>query len=308
MRSRGKILVAAGILFIFLILLLSPVMMPEDSALSRKVCSFTHKVKERVYTITHPYPELDYPSSDLGDKAEASGGATRVPVLTYHSLVPAVYQPDPSNHSVMTVEEFEQQMDYLHEQGYYTATLGELEAFVHQAISLPENTVVITFDDGYENNYVYAYPILQRYGFHAAIFLIGGSIREEAGEPFDPNKISYLTRSQMAEAASVFEYHSHTYGLHHHITDECGNTTSAVTDVTLLEQDIEDMETAGFGTHYFAFPYGIYSDRAIRLLMSHDYRMGFTTEEGYVEHDSFTMRLPRFSISPGTDLSAILGE
>ena len=80
------------------------------------------------------------------------------------------------NNAVIPVEQFREQMLYLHNQGYYTATMEELYGFLKGELELPEKTVVITFDDGYESNYTYAFPILRNMGYKCTIFLHGKSI------------------------------------------------------------------------------------------------------------------------------------
>src|SRR5690606_30523312 len=141
------------------------------------------------------------------------GSAEQVPVLMYHYITPQAYNDQPNNNSIMNLEAFEEGMKYLYEQGYYTATLEELEQYVMGKKALPAKSVVITFDDGYQNNYVYAYPILKKYGFNATIFLIGSRIQPETSV-FDPAKKSYLSFEEIKAASDVFEFHSHTYDLH----------------------------------------------------------------------------------------------
>ena len=89
----------------------------------------------------------------------SENNAEKIPVLMYHHLL---MQEDitkynwSDNSSVLSVQAFEEQMDYLYENGFYTATLDELQAFMDGNITLPEKTVVITFDDSYLSNALYA--------------------------------------------------------------------------------------------------------------------------------------------------------
>ena len=80
-----------------------------------------------------------------------------VPVLMYHHL-------DQTGDSVVTVSEqlFEQQLDYMEENGYTTVSFDELIAYVNdENAELPQKPVAIVFDDGYESNYLLAYPALK---------------------------------------------------------------------------------------------------------------------------------------------------
>ena len=63
----------------------------------------------------------------------------------------------------MTKEQFTKQMEYLHEEGYTTLTLPEFQAYMEEEIDVPKKSVLITFDDGFKDNYINAYPILKKY-------------------------------------------------------------------------------------------------------------------------------------------------
>ena len=93
-----------------------------------------------------------------------------VPILTYHSF-------DYGRGTLsITPENFEKQMRYLKDKGYNVIPLDELVAGIKNKKKFAHNTVVITIDDGYENNFTYAYPVLKKYGFPAIIFLITNQI------------------------------------------------------------------------------------------------------------------------------------
>ena len=90
-----------------------------------------------------------------------------IPVLNYHQI-------NDTDHNAMTVttEEFEREMAYLEANGYHAITPDQLVSYLHGGNKLPDKPVLITFDDGYEDNYLNAYPILKKHGFTATIFLI----------------------------------------------------------------------------------------------------------------------------------------
>ena len=90
-----------------------------------------------------------------------------VPVLNYHQV-----EDKDGNPLTLYCDQFDQQMAYLAEEGYHTITLDEMMDAAESGAPLPAKPVVITLDDGYVDNYEYAYPILKKYGFKATIFLI----------------------------------------------------------------------------------------------------------------------------------------
>ena len=113
-----------------------------------------------------------------------SENGTKVVVLNYHKI-------DRMNISLSVLpEDFEAQMRYLSENNYHTITPDELYESLSGNLELPENPVLITFDDGYADNYRNAYPILKKYGFKATIFVISSFLgsEEHTSEPIGPIK------------------------------------------------------------------------------------------------------------------------
>ena len=90
-----------------------------------------------------------------------------VPVLNYHQV-----NSEENDMLSVPVEEFEAQMAYLEESGYTTITPDQLRDFLTDGTPLPEKPVLITFDDGYKDNYTNAFPILKKHHMTATIFLV----------------------------------------------------------------------------------------------------------------------------------------
>lgn len=96
--------------------------------------------------------------------------ASAVPVVMYHGVAPDL--PDwPWNDLITPVDVFEKQMYALKRNGWNTVTLAALYDHMADGTVLPEKPVVLTFDDGYLNNWVFAYPILRKYGLHAVVWM-----------------------------------------------------------------------------------------------------------------------------------------
>jgi len=95
---------------------------------------------------------------------------TPVPVLMYHT----VGVPDPRWHDQYLTcphEVFEDQMRWLRRHGFVTVTLGDLYRYVFEERDLPRRSVVLTFDDGYADNWIFACPIMRKYGFTGTVFV-----------------------------------------------------------------------------------------------------------------------------------------
>lgn len=298
-----------AILILSIILIVTSValsMLPTTYGLGQKVCLANHLVMTKAYELTHPLAEMDYKGNGSEGYNGTSSGAEHVPVLMYHYIVPKAYNPEPNNKSIIDLEAFELGMDFLYKEGYYTATLSELEDYVHGKIRLPEKTVVITFDDGYENNYTYAYPILKKYGFHAAIFLVGERVQEHTTEEFQPSVTTYFSLDQIKASNDVFEFHSHTHHLHYKKKAPCGKDYAATRDIDLLKEDIIEMERSGFNTSYIAYPYGDHNYQMIYQFVEDGYRMGFTVSQGFVKPGDHPMYLKRVTVASETSLPALM--
>ncbi|MVW72717.1 polysaccharide deacetylase family protein [Bordetella sp. 15P40C-2] len=169
--------------------------------------------------------------------------APNIPVLMYHHVSPC------GGMIAVTPEVFEQQIAGLARAGY-TALGTEQFAQYLAGGSVPEKSVLITFDDGYLNNWTYAHPILQRYGMKAILFLITGwagegEVRPHAGQgkPVPRSPDHHESKRLVAEGrtdevmlrwsevramieAGTFEVHSHTH-THTRWDKECGPDVAA---------------------------------------------------------------------------------
>jgi len=230
------------------------------------------------------------------------GQAKKVPVLLYHHILTEeeIKNYDwENNSSVISLENFREQMDYLNDNGYYTATLDELYGFLNGTKELPKRTVVITFDDGYLSNHIYAYPIMKEYGLKGTIFMIGeASINPQI--PFNPKYLQFISNSEIKNYEDVFKYGCHTYSLHKANENGRPLLMSAEKDEILsdLKKNKELWETS-----YIAYPHGKYNKDIIACIKELGYTMAFTIKPGYISKDSDRLQLPRFIVYPSTDLN-----
>src|ERR1043166_2687716 len=147
-----------------------------------------------------------------------------IPVLMYHGLSYDVRKV-PYGFLLQPADQFESCLSYLARHGYTTITLGDLHSHLRFNTLLPDRPIILTFDDGYLDNWVYGYPILKKYGFKATIFVVpefvdpGTECRpnldDAAKKSVDPTNLKwwgYLSWAEMRrmEADGVMDIQSHT--------------------------------------------------------------------------------------------------
>lgn len=136
-----------------------------------------------------------------------------VPIIMYHSLL-----KDSSRQGkyVISPDLFEQDLAYLKENGYTTVLISDLISYVYDGTPLPEKPIVITFDDGYYNNFLYAYSILEKYDSKMVLSVIGFYSQKysESGEvnPYYTH-VTWDNIKEMTESGRV-EIGNHSYNMH----------------------------------------------------------------------------------------------
>lgn len=207
-----------------------------------------------------------------------SESGTKVLVLNYHKI----------DHTFISLsvrpEDFDNQMKYLHDNGYHTISPDELYEALAGNGQLPENPVLITFDDGYEDNYTNAYPILRKYDFKATIFVVTGFL--------DRHKKGYLSWDQAREMnKNGINIESHTVN-HKSMTD--------LTDDELRSELVDSKKKAetelGHAVNYVAYPTGTYNLHIAQMVKEAGYKAAFTIKYGNVDKASNIFALERVPI------------
>ncbi|MPM18911.1 hypothetical protein SDC9_65329 [bioreactor metagenome] len=119
-----------------------------------------------------------------------------VPCLMYHSV--GVVNPKWHwNYLTCPYEVFENQLSILKKLSYTTVSLNELYNYMMYGIKLPKRSIVITFDDGYLDNWVFAYPILKKYGFCATVFVNPDFVEKSDCVRKRLDQVNYITELQI---------------------------------------------------------------------------------------------------------------
>ncbi|KQL51567.1 polysaccharide deacetylase [Heyndrickxia shackletonii] len=208
-------------------------------------------------------------------------GTVHIPILMYHSI-------SIGNGLCVPENEFFSQMKWLKENGYYTLSPEEAYLVLTKDIKPRENCVLITFDDGYEDNYTKAYPILKQFGMKATIFMIGRSI----------NKKNHLTAKQMLELSrNGFSVESHTI---HHLNLNQLSADQQTSEMKRSKELLDKMLHQN--TIFLCYPAGVYNEETLKLAQSAGYKMAVTTEPGDAFRDQGMYSLHRIRIFPGMSL------
>ena len=230
-----------------------------------------------------------------------------IPVLMYHHVAPR-----PGDMVTVTPETFEGQMRHLAEDGYTTISHHELLAFVRREATPPRRTVAITFDDGWLDNGVYAFPVLRRYGLRAAIFVVTDWVERASSPPpagdspaFPPHREAQeraergeshgivLDWERLAEmrASGVVDVYSHTRS---HV--KCDRVPEDVVAEELLSAKKTLEERLGSPCPYLCWPYGKIPRRAETLAREAGYEAVFTTRHDVVRPGTGPYELPRIVV------------
>lgn len=193
----------------------------------------------------------------------------RVPILMYHYVSEPPEDADEYRTDLsVSPENFRRQMRYLAENGFTTISLYDLSLAVTARKALPEKPIILTFDDGYLDNYENAFPILQEFGFQGTFFIVTEFV--DLGRP------GYMTWPMIEELAAAgmgVEPHSKT---HADLSDKPRDT--------LLWEILGSQETlashVGYTPRFFCYPGGRYDEDTIAMLQELDFWGAVTTAGG----------------------------
>ena len=221
--------------------------------------------------------------SDIEKEIETSYSAeiaSSIAVLNYHYIVnkDAGELKECVQSICITDTQYEEELKYLKDNGYYTATMKDTELFLTGKVNLPKKTVVITIDDGW---YVARnIALLEKYEMHGTLFLIGNIAQPDA------YKSDYL------------EIHSHGWNIHN--IGECpGNLGGAILckDKQYLLDDLKKSRDSLNNTTYFCYPFYEYNERAIEILKEAGFTMAFKGGRVKAKPGVNLFKVPRYSIT-----------
>lgn len=241
------------------------------------------KQADKIYSATPTPTPKETPTN-----VPLAGFCLHVPVLMYHHIQP--YEVAKTlGQTALTVDSgiFDTQMQYLAENGYTTLFANEFANALINKQQLPAKSVVITIDDGYEDNFIYALPVLRKYGIKANIMLASGLMGNS-------NMLSW-NQVRDLKASGLIHFSNHTWS--HHPMNQ-GSNEKLEYEITTAQKEIE--ENTGQKVDTFTYPYGALSDRASGILQKLGYTVGFSEIPGQDQCDSFMMTIHRTRVGNST--------
>lgn len=251
-----------------------------------------------VYIIlfTHPFPNHGYQEQ-------------KIPVLMYHHLAENI-----NNNTVISPNNFENQISALKAEGYHAISAQELYDYFNNQIELPEKPILITFDDGYLSNYEKAYPILKKYDMHAEIFVIASRIVHTKN--VYPKEIAKMNWDQLNEMQDYITIQSHTWDSHYKLTSKNGRVYGAINGPSYINGQLESQqqfeervrhdllysrqiikEKLGYEPIAISYPYGNQSPATIQIVKEAGFKMGFVIQNKSVRMGDDLFSLSRITVN-----------
>ncbi len=223
-------------------------------------------------------------TSSPSPSPEFVGRSVKVPILTYHYIG---NNPNPADKArdnlLVPPDKFEEQMNYLSTNGYNTISFDTMYAGLKGISPLPPKPIILTFDDGYIDFYINAFPILRRYNLHAVSFiptgLIGGGY--------------YMNWSQIKEidATGLVSFEAHS--IHH-------PSLPGLSDAELNSELLESKKTLeaelGKPVNFMAYPYGSSDGRVQQAAKGAGFLGSTGTWSGRVETEGNIYNMPRTKV------------
>jgi peptidoglycan/xylan/chitin deacetylase (PgdA/CDA1 family) len=216
-------------------------------------------------------------------------------ILYYHRV------DDDDQRSCVRPEQFSNQMEYLSAHAYRVIDLEELRRTLVTGRALPAQSVVLTFDDGFADNYIQAYPILRRFGFPATIFLTVGFIGTAelpvlSGTHRPVRPLSWQQVCEMGEHGISFGSHTLTHASLPRLGKE-ELRREVYSSRLLLEEKL------GRGVPFFCYPKGELTTTVKAFVQQAGYEGACSTYPGAVRAASDLFALPRTYIGRDDTLS-----
>lgn len=215
----------------------------------------------------------------IGEGVNPRNDKIKIPVICYHSI-----NKDPSGKSpiIISTEKFRQHLKTIKDNGYTTLTMTQFNDYILGDKPVPEKSVLLTFDDGYMDNYTNAFPILKEFNMNATIFVISSYL--DGKEYLSPSNVK-----EMSDYGIDIESHTVSHGRLSELSYE-----QQLSELKNSKEALEKL--TGKTVVSIAYPEGKYNDDTTKAVLDAGYSMGFTIDRGYVGIGDNAAKLNRMCV------------
>lgn len=262
----------------------------ESNNISAENSDTDDEIKDNSYNNTDTEDEFNY-SKNYNDNSSITlvNDNRGIPVLYYHSVNDSV-----DNEVTISPSLLKKELEYIKNQGYTTLSLKEVENYILNNQPIPEKSILITFDDGYMDNYYNAYPILKELNMKATIFCITSEL----------DGSYYLSEDAIKEMSkNNIDIESHTLN-HPHLNSLTYD--EQLKELTESKAKLENI--TGNKITAIAFPFGDYNEDSIKAAKNSGYTLAFTTNKGFASRDNNPLELDRIYVSSYYDMDTFISN
>ena len=211
-----------------------------------------------------------------------------MPIIMYHSVLK---DTDLSGKYIVTPDTLKNDINFLKNKGYTFVSAQELIDYTNGTSKLPDKPVMLTFDDGFYNNYGYVMPILSEYDAKAVISVVGSYTDEYSKSNIANMTYGYVRWSEVYDMFidKRVEVGNHSYDFHSNNHGRNGSKrNSGESEDTYKNIFVDDTQKAqdrfmtktGFAPIIYTYPFGAYSEETTDMLKSMGFKMSLTCNEG----------------------------
>ncbi len=210
-----------------------------------------------------------------------------LPIMMYHSVNPKSIPG--MNLLIVKPETFDRQMRFLKTHNYNVVKLADAAGLIRDKQRIPFRTVAITLDDGYKDNYIYAFPILKKYNLPATVFII----INEVGRP---DRLDWKDIEEM-QASGLITFGSHTLSA----TPLIDIKSEAEIKRQINESKRVLEEKLGRRVGAFSYPEGRFNDKIRQMVIDAGYELAVATSPGRKHSPNDIYLLKRLRISENAE-------
>ena len=277
-------LILIGIFVVVLIYVTNPDSSSTENPKANKVEDNSDQINEEDVTTVDSTDKEIPKEKDPFEGLTLTSENVGVPVLYYHSV-----NPSEANEVTITPTKLKEQLQFVKDSGYTTLTIAQFTDYIVNNKPIPVKSILLTFDDGYMDNYTNALPILKELGMKATIFVITSGIDDGY----------YLSTAQLKEMSAYgIDIESHTNG-HFYL-----NQLSYEKQIVELKSSKEKLKTIlGKDVTAIAYPFGALNSNTEKAVKESGYTVAFTTNRGLADRNDTAIKLDRIYINSKWDMA-----